>query len=140
MQVEASIEKHRSLSGSKLATANMIQLMRLKQRAVGRRDIPFSHRAYLMVHWKHCSTEDFERKALYFSKSWALSQVIQIAAEQCNLLMKSKYSNSSNLHLFHMDGRLLSEDLSVLLETLLSENVLFDGANVLVDYLHNGVL
>ncbi|KAK3914794.1 AN1-type zinc finger protein 1 [Frankliniella fusca] len=132
--VDTIIEKHRNLSGSKLSTANQIQLMRLKQRASGRRDIPVKDRAYFLLHWKPSGSRHLERRALYVSKNWSVKQMIEMAAEHCNALVNGDSELSlQSLRLFQMDGSLLTEDLSAIVENLIFENILTDGGNVLLD-------
>lgn len=109
--------------------------MRMKQQAVGSQDIPVSNRAYFLVHWRSGGADGLDRKAIYVSKDWAVELVTKMVAEQCNIFKLPWCTNFQDLRLFHMNGQLITEDLSLLLKNLILEKSLVDGENVLIGVL-----
>lgn len=106
--------------------------MRIKQQAVGNQKIPVSNRAYFLVHWKSDGGHELNRKSIYVSKEWAVERVTRMVGEECNIFMMPWYKNYNDLRLFHMNGQLITEDLSLILKNLIFEKNLVDGENVLI--------
>lgn len=131
--VDAKIEKNRGLTGAKLETANKIQLMRLKQKATGRKNVPISSRTYFLAHWKPQGSSETQSKAVFVNKDWPLGRVVDEIADQCKIVSDPNPS-SPKLRLFHMNGNILSENMAILLQKLLEDNVVIDGASLGIDF------
>lgn len=130
--LDAKIEKNRNLSGTKKDTANKIQLMRLKQKATGRRNIPVSQRSYFLVHWVPAGTSEPDNKPVFVNKEWPTGRVVDEVADQCKIIRDTNPS-APKLRLFQMTGEILTEDMSIPLQKLLDESVLIDGASLIID-------
>jgi len=131
--VDAKIEKNRGLSGAKLETANKIQLMRLKQRATGRRNVPVSSRSYFLAHWKPSESTDLQSKAVFVNKEWPVGRVVDEIADQCKIISDPNPS-APKLRLFHMNGDILSENMSETLQKLLEDKIVIDGASLTIGF------
>lgn len=132
--LDAKIEKNRNLSGTKKDTANKIQLMRIKQKATGRRNVPASLRSYFLVHWVPSGGSEPDSKPIFVNKEWPLGRVVDEVADQCKIIRDTNKPTAPKLRLFHMNGEILSEDLSINVNKLLEDNVLIDGASLIIDF------
>lgn len=131
--IDAKIEKNRNLTGAKQETANKIQVMRLKQKATGRRNVPESLRVYFLIHWIPNGATDSENKAVFVSKDWPLGRVVDNVADSCKILTDPN-PTAPKLRLFHMNGEILTEDMATPLQKLLEDKVTIDGASLIVDF------
>ncbi|KAK3923700.1 AN1-type zinc finger protein 1 [Frankliniella fusca] len=131
--LDEKIEKNRALSGTKKDTANKIQLMRIKQKATGRKNVPISSRTYFLAHWIPNEGAEPQSKAVFVNKEWALGRVVDEIGDQCKIIT-DKNPSSPKLRLFHMNGEILSEDMSIQLQKLLEDEITIDGASLIIDF------
>lgn len=131
--LDEKIEKNRALSGTKKDTANKIQLMRIKQKATGRKNVPISSRTYFLAHWIANGSTEPQSKAVFVNKEWPLGRVVDEIGDQCKIITDPNPS-SPKLRLFHMNGEILCEDMSVQLQKLLEADTVIDGASLIIDF------
>jgi len=135
LQVDANIEKARARTGAKLATANKIQLMRLRQRAVGYKKIADSEKVYFLVHWKgENDPGELQKKAVFVSRSWSVGRSVDSMSEYCGVTNKNNVTGGPQLRLFNLEGEKICEELSTIMNDLLAKEVIVDGGSVLLNY------
>ncbi|KAF2879561.1 hypothetical protein ILUMI_26610 [Ignelater luminosus] len=115
--------------------ANKIQLMRIKNKATGLKTIPTADRIYFNV--QHPKEVGNKVSPVFVSKTWTLGRVIDAIAEECKASNKNNISNCPKLRLFHKSGEILSPVLSNKLETLLSDQEVIDGEDLILEYVDN---
>ncbi len=128
----------RNLKQQKLAAK--VQLMKLKQSAKGRKDIPESERIYFRVVLpKRCNSND--SKATFVSKHWVMGKVLDSLAEVCRVENPNNSASGELLKLFRrQDGCHVceGEKMQEKLEKLLQSEELFNGDRLVLEYISRG--
>jgi len=140
MEVDKQLDEKINQARKKAKTqqmANKVQLMRVKNKATGSKGIPSTDRVYFNIYHPR-SVGQNKVTAVFVSKAWSLGRVIDAAAEECKVVNKNNQSNALKLRLFHkLTGEILSIDLSKMLSTLLIEDSVIDGEELVLEYVEN---
>ena len=110
-----------------------VNLMKLKQKAEGPKSIPNEERIYFSVKSKK------GQRNVFVSKVWPFGKVLDTAADLSGIENKNNTSTSTTtLKLFKLsDGFEVSSDLSVQLQELVENQVIFNGDTLILDYVEN---
>lgn len=118
-----------------VATANKVQLMRIKNKATGLKNIPSTDRLYFNIH-RPSSKET--PVPIYVSKKWSVGRAIDAIADVCKIKNLNNQQNALQLRLFKKDTRaIVSGDLSEILDTLLDTAVIIDGEDIILEYVED---
>lgn len=116
------------------ATANKIQLMRIKNKATGLKTIPLSDRVYFNIQYKNKN----ELIPVFVSKTWSLGRAIDAIAMELKLQNDNNKAQALKLRLFkNEDFKIVSTDLSHTLQSLLAANDIIDGNTLILDYVND---
>ncbi|XP_018570977.1 AN1-type zinc finger protein 1 [Anoplophora glabripennis] len=116
--------------------ANKVQLMRLKNKAIGLKSIPTTDRIYFNV--IHPEPENEKTTAVFVSKQWTLGRAIDAIAQELKLQNNNNKTNEKKLRLFKKDGNdIVSSSMSTGLTALLQNNVIIDGEDLIITYVDN---
>ncbi|XP_062841553.1 AN1-type zinc finger protein 1 isoform X2 [Trichomycterus rosablanca] len=118
------------------ATAAKVALMKLKLHAAGDKGLPQTERTYLQVFLP--KEANVSSQPMFFSSKWSVGKVVDFAAAQVSLKNNNNVLTAKKLCLCHPEtGEALKMDAS--LQTLLSlpESPLYNGGNVILEYLEN---
>lgn len=117
-------------------TAAKVALMKLKQQAVGDKGLPQTERTYFQVYLPKDSKDP--SKPMFFCDKWSVGKVIDYAASLAGLKNNNNVLSAKKLRLCHpLTGQafLMDDRLQSLLT--LSESPLYNGGNVILEYLEN---
>ncbi|KAJ1192791.1 hypothetical protein NDU88_002097 [Pleurodeles waltl] len=117
-------------------TAAKVALMKLKMHATGNTAVPQSERIYFQVFLPRDLKE--KSKPMFFSSKWSLGKVVDFAAASAKLKNDNNRTCCKKLRLCHpSSGDSLPLDHT--LESYLShsENPLYNGGNIILEYLDN---
>ncbi|XP_053323961.1 AN1-type zinc finger protein 1 [Spea bombifrons] len=117
-------------------TAAKVALMKLKLHAVGDKSLPQSERVYFQVYLPKGTKE--KSKPMFFCTKWSIGKVVDYAASLASLKNDNNKAAAKKLRICHAEtGQVLPLDNS--LETLISssENPLYTGGNIIIEYLEN---
>ncbi|XP_069477377.1 AN1-type zinc finger protein 1 [Ambystoma mexicanum] len=132
---EATAKKGRK--GSKNSeTAAKVSLMKLKMHATGNAAVPQSERVYFQVFLPKEIKE--KSKPMFFSSKWSLGKVVDFVASSANIKNENNRACAKKLRVCHaVSGEALPLDQT--LETWISnsENPLYNGGNIILEYLDN---
>ncbi|KAF7273683.1 hypothetical protein GWI33_013630 [Rhynchophorus ferrugineus] len=121
--------KHREMAAK-------VQLMKIKNKATGLKSIPTTDRVYFNVKFN-----DSLNQPLFVSKTWSLGRAIDAIALECRLQNNNNKSNQKKLRLFNVNDKcIVSRDMSINLEKLLSENTLVNGSDIIIEYVDDNCL
>ncbi|XP_058232917.1 AN1-type zinc finger protein 1 isoform X3 [Hemibagrus wyckioides] len=118
------------------ATAAKVALMKLKLHATGDKGLPQTERTYFQVFLpesvKTCSMP------IFFSSKWTVGKVIDFAAAQASLKNNNNVLTAKKLRLCHPEtGEAFKMDVCLQSLLSLSESPLYNGGNVILEYLDN---
>lgn len=141
-------KKPKSLSAKAQKTAAKVQLMKLKQTAVGQKSIPMNDRTYFRVHFplsKAASIKGSEKtKGVFVSKAWSFGKVLDILADLCGVENKNNVGGekAKKLRLFkHSSGEQLTiDDYNAILDDLLKNEKVLNGESLVLEYLETDTL
>lgn len=138
--------------------SNKIQLMRLKGKAIGPKDIPVQDRLYFLVHKpfgvttkqvsdkpidpsstvpsaQEKSTGQDKTVAVYVSQNWSVGKIIDSFSQFCKVINNNNKSNESKLRLFRLnDGLIVSSIMSMKISKILENNIIRDGESLILEY------
>ncbi|XP_056378208.1 AN1-type zinc finger protein 1 isoform X2 [Hyla sarda] len=117
-------------------TAAKVALMKLKLHALGDKSLPQSERIYFQVYLPTGGKD--KSKPMFFCKKWSIGKVVDYAASIASLKNDNNKAAAKKLRVCHTEtGASLPMDSS--LETWLSsaENPLYNGGNIIIEYLDN---
>ncbi|OXB62696.1 UNVERIFIED_CONTAM: hypothetical protein H355_001088 [Colinus virginianus] len=120
-------------------TAAKVALMKLKMHACGDKSLPQTERIYFQVLLPKGNKE--KSKPMFFCSKWSIGKVVDYAASLASLKNDNNKSTAQKLRLCHTaSGEALPFEHT--LEKWLSDedNPLFNGGNVILEYLDNDVL
>ncbi|XP_017770164.1 PREDICTED: AN1-type zinc finger protein 1-like [Nicrophorus vespilloides] len=118
---------------------NKIQLMRIKNKANGLKTIPTTDRLYFNV--KHPKSSGCKSSPLFVSKTWTVGRAIDAVADECKVQNKNNQSAALKLRLFKEDGGdIISKLVSDKLEDLIAANLLYNGENLVLEYVDDACL
>merc|ERR1711997_869640 len=109
----------------------MGQLMKLKMKAQGQKSIPTDEKVFFGI-----KSRKKDMKPVFVSKKWSLGKVVDAVATLIGLENKNNVANAAKLKLFkNIDGGLVSEELDVSVEDLLTQEVIFNGDILVMEYI-----
>ncbi|XP_007258651.3 AN1-type zinc finger protein 1 [Astyanax mexicanus] len=118
------------------ATAAKVALMKLKLHASGDKGLPQTERTYFQVFLpKEANASSLP---MFFSSKWSVGKVVDSASSQASLKNNNNVLTARKLRLCHPEtGEALKMDAS--LQSLLSlpHSPLYNGGNVILEYLDN---
>uniref|UniRef100_A0A8C5QU31 Zinc finger AN1-type containing 1 n=1 Tax=Leptobrachium leishanense TaxID=445787 RepID=A0A8C5QU31_9ANUR len=134
-----SVPATKSRRGAKSGeTAAKVALMKLKLHAVGDKSLPQIERIYFQVFLPRGGKEKI--KPMFFCKKWSIGKIVDYAASLASLKNENNKAAAKKLRVCHTEtGQILPLDNP--LETWLSdsENPLFNGGNIILEYMDNGI-
>ncbi|XP_061197863.1 AN1-type zinc finger protein 1-like isoform X2 [Saccostrea echinata] len=123
-------KKPRGKKSSK--TAAKVALMKMKLHAAGDTKIPEFDRVYFSVVLPGGSVSKGPNKPLFFSKTWSVGRVIDVAADRTSITNTNNTGSPQKLRLFSFDdGSLLPIDQNI--DTLLTNETIFNGGTVILE-------
>lgn len=118
----------------KQEAAQKINLMRLKSKAQGPKNIPTDSRIYFSIAVMK-DGNDQTCRPIFTNKDWSVGRVIDSVSDLCNVMNKNNEANSKKLRLFkRTDGIQISTDMSVKMNDLLIENKIINGECLILEY------
>ncbi|XP_049956252.1 AN1-type zinc finger protein 1-like [Schistocerca serialis cubense] len=133
---EADIQVERRLSLAKKKnnkTAFKVQLMKLKNKAVGNKGIPAADRVYFMIFPP--LTLSKQSVPVFVSRHWTVGRAIDSISDLCGVLNRNNDATAPKLRLFHYEGgQLLCMQVDKKLNDLIQENDLVDGESLILEY------
>lgn len=129
-QVSARLQEQVNKKWS--ATARKVQLMKLKGKAKGTKDIPVPHRLYFLIFPPlQCNSPS---SPVYISNEWTVGRVIDSVADLCKIPNKNNEAIAPKIRIFkHSNGGMLSP-LSKTFQSLVEEGLVFDGDKLILEY------
>lgn len=113
--------------------ATKVQLMKIKGKATGLKSIPTADRVYFNV--THISNQGEQTLPIFVSLQWTVGRVIDAIAEEHKLQNNNNKSAEKKLRLFKKDdGNIISKNVSDNINSLLKENCLINGENLVIAY------
>ncbi|KAM8966650.1 AN1-type zinc finger protein 1 [Pelodytes ibericus] len=119
-------------------TAAKVALMKLKLHAVGDKSLPQAERVYFQVFLPKITKD--RSKPMFFCKKWSVGKTVDYAASLAGLKNDNNKAAAKKLRVCHTEtGEALPLDST--LESWLSrpENPLYNGGNIILEYLDNDV-
>lgn len=140
-------KRHKVLNAKAQKTAAKVQLMKLKQKAMGQKAIQQEDRIYFLVHLPLSKIASMSLKSgkdrtkgVFVSKLWPLGKVLDAISDLCSVQNKNNTSQGENqkLKLFkHSSGELLAnESYNVLLDQLIKDEEVFNGDTLVLEYVN----
>lgn len=131
-QIESKLSSAKKTKHS--ATANKLQLMRIKNKATGLKTIPTTDRIYFNIQRKDRN----EFTPVFVSKTWSLGRAIDGIATELKLQNCNNKAQALKLRLFKKeDFNIVSKDLSQTLEHLVKSGDIIDGDTLLLEYVND---
>ncbi|KAJ7338957.1 hypothetical protein JRQ81_012859 [Phrynocephalus forsythii] len=119
-------------------TAAKVALIKLKMHACGDTSLPQTERIYFQVFLPKGSKE--KCKPMFFCSSWSIGKIIDFAASLAKLKNDNNRSTSKKLRLCHAaSGEAMPLDHSLASWINRKESPLYNGGNIILEYLDNGV-
>ncbi|XP_067323484.1 AN1-type zinc finger protein 1 isoform X2 [Anolis sagrei] len=119
-------------------TAAKVALMKLKMHACGDKSVPQTERIYFQVFLPKGSKE--KSKPMFFCNNWSIGRVIDFAASIANLKNDNNKTTAKKLRLCHpSSGEALPLDHILASYINREESTLYNGGNVILEYLDNEV-
>ncbi|KAK9886696.1 hypothetical protein WA026_017613 [Henosepilachna vigintioctopunctata] len=106
-----------------------LQLMRLKNKAVGPKSVPCTDRVYFNI-----KLPSKTEKAVFVSKIWSLGRAIDAIADECKLQNNNNRNGELKLRLFKMDSQIVSTNMSDYMKDLIGNETIIDGDNLIIEY------
>lgn len=131
-QAKSVVEQNLAESRKKAKNKHLVtkvQLMRLKSKAGGSKSIPTDDRVYFSV-----SVRSERVVPVFVSKNWTVGRVIDAVASECKLTNHNNKSTEKKLRLFKQDRTVLSKNLSDTLASILAQEVIMNGDDLIIDY------
>ncbi|XP_018423496.1 PREDICTED: AN1-type zinc finger protein 1 isoform X1 [Nanorana parkeri] len=132
-----SVPPSKARKGAKNSeTAAKVALMKLKLHALGDKSLPQSERVYFQVFLPKDGKD--KSKPIFFCKKWSIGKAVDYAASLASLKNDNNRATAKKLRVCHPEtGHALPLDSTV--ETWLSspENALYNGGNIIIEYLDN---
>ncbi|XP_030750691.1 AN1-type zinc finger protein 1-like [Sitophilus oryzae] len=133
--VDNQIAENLSRAGKKSKNKEMaaqVQLMKIKNKAVGQKTIPSTDRVYFNIHYGVNYTKSL---AVFVSKTWSLGRVTDAITVECKLQNNNNKSTEKKLRLFKHEGNtIVSNNMSCNLDKLLNEHSIVNGENLVIAY------
>ena len=120
----------RGAKSDKLAAK--VQLMKLKQRSQGLKELPAEERIYFMV--EGISNGGKTGEGVFVSKLWSVGKCIDVMASLCHLANHNNVSGKPQLNMFNSAESCLSERKDEILSNLIDQEVIFNGQSVWLKY------
>ncbi|KAM8881690.1 AN1-type zinc finger protein 1 [Synchiropus picturatus] len=118
------------------ATAAKVALMKLKLHAAGDKGLPQSERTYFQVYLPKDSKETSQ--SMFFCSKWSVGKVVDYAATLASLKNNNNVLTAKKLRLCHPEtGEVFRMDDTLLSLLACAESPLFNGGNVILEYLDN---
>ncbi|XP_026148127.1 AN1-type zinc finger protein 1 [Mastacembelus armatus] len=118
-------------------TAAKVALMKLKLHATGDNGLPQMERTYFQVFLPKESKDS--SKPMFFCSKWSVGKVVDYAASQANLKNNNNVLTAKKLRLCHSQtGEAFQMDDTLLSLLTHPETPLYNGGNVILEYLDNG--
>lgn len=116
--------------------ANKVQLMRIKNKASGSKTVAITDRLYFNV--IHPNPGNEKTAPVFVSKRWTLGRAIDAIAKELKLQNNNNKSDEKKLRLFKKVGNdIVSGDMSTGLTTLVENNVIVNGEDLIITYVDN---
>ncbi|KAG9478671.1 hypothetical protein GDO78_012362, partial [Eleutherodactylus coqui] len=117
-------------------TAAKVALMKLKLHALGDKSLPQSERIYFQVYLPKGGKE--KSKPMFFCKKWSIGKVVDCAASIADLKNDNNRADAKKLRVCQAEtGAALPMDSSVEMWLSSAENPLYNGGNIIIEYLVN---
>ncbi|KAM4689546.1 AN1-type zinc finger protein 1 [Discoglossus pictus] len=117
-------------------TAAKVALMKLKLHALGDKGLPQSERVYFQVYLPKGLKE--KSKPMFFCKKWSIGKVVDYAASLANLKNDNNKAAAKKLRVCHTEsGEVLPLDSTLDMWLSSPENTLYNGGNIIIEYLDN---
>ncbi|XP_075439137.1 AN1-type zinc finger protein 1 isoform X1 [Ascaphus truei] len=117
-------------------TAAKVALMKLKLHALGDKSLPQTERVYFQVFLPRGVQE--KSKPMFFSKKWSVGKVVDYAASLASLKNDNNKAAAKKLRVCHTEsGEVLPLDSTLEMWISSSENPLYNGGNIILEYLDN---
>ncbi|XP_075069820.1 AN1-type zinc finger protein 1 isoform X1 [Mixophyes fleayi] len=117
-------------------TAAKVALMKLKLHAVGDKSLPQSERVYFQVYLPQGGKE--KSKPMFFCKKWSIGKVVDYAATLASLKNDNNKAAAKKLRVCHAEtGETLPLDSTIEVWLSSSENPLYNGGKIIIEYLDN---
>ncbi|KAM4705909.1 AN1-type zinc finger protein 1 [Rhinophrynus dorsalis] len=117
-------------------TAAKVALMKLKLHAAGDKSLPQSERVYFQVFLPKGQKE--KSKPMFFCKKWSIGKVVDYAASLASLKNENNRAAAKKLRVCHIEtGEALPLDSTLEMWISTSENPLYNGGNIIIEYLDN---
>ena len=130
------LDKKVSAKNAKMSAK--IQLMKLKQNADGNKSIPPNERVYFRVHFPSKKSESVNSKNVFVSSKISSGKVVDALAELCQIENPNNSSMvTKKLRIFGLEGDIWSSKLSDILETMIKEEMAFNGESIILEYSEN---
>ncbi|KAG5886064.1 hypothetical protein JTB14_009512 [Gonioctena quinquepunctata] len=114
------------------AMANKVQLMKIKNKATGLKSIPVDNRIYFNV------THAERTVPVFVSNQWTVGRAIDAIALEMTLKNNNNKENEKKLRLFkNQDNNIISQSVSVTVNTLVDEKVIVDGESLIIEYVND---
>ncbi|XP_071381766.1 AN1-type zinc finger protein 1 isoform X1 [Centroberyx affinis] len=118
------------------ATAAKVALMKLKLHAAGDKGLPQTERTYFQVYLPKESKDSSQ--PMFFCSKWSVGKVVDYAASLASLKNNNNVLTAKKLRLCHpQTGEALRMDDTLLSLLAHPESPLFNGGNVILEYLDN---
>lgn len=142
------VKKPKVLSSKAQKTAAKVQLMKLKQNAVGNKGIPFNDRTHFRIHLPLSKIATMKRpdrtKGVFVNKSWGFGKVLDTISDLCGVVNQNNVGaeNAKKLRLFkHSTGELvMQDDFNIVIEDLLKSEQVLNGETLILEYLETDKL
>ncbi|XP_073535605.1 AN1-type zinc finger protein 1 isoform X1 [Phyllobates terribilis] len=117
-------------------TAAKVALMKLKLHAQGDKSVPQSERVYFQVYLPTGGKD--KSKAMFFCKKWSIGKVVDYAASIASLKNDNNKAAAKKLRVCHAEtGAALPMDSSVDMWLSTAEHPVYNGGNIIIEYLDN---
>ncbi|GJQ76568.1 hypothetical protein Trydic_g2265 [Trypoxylus dichotomus] len=117
-------------------TANKVQLMRIKNKAVGLKTIPIVDRVYFNI--KYPSNIADRISPVFVSKTWSIGRAIDAIAEEIKVPNNNNQATALKLRLFRGDnGQILTASMFEKIEDLLNKQNIINGQSLILEYVLN---
>ncbi|XP_040289056.1 AN1-type zinc finger protein 1 [Bufo bufo] len=132
-----SAPPNKARRGAKNAeTAAKVALMKLKLHALGDKTLPQSERVYFQVYLPKGGQD--RSKPMFFCKKWSIGKVVDYAASTASLKNDNNRASAKKLRVCHAEtGAALPMYISVEKWLSSAENPLYNGGNIIIEYLDN---
>ncbi|KRT82946.1 hypothetical protein AMK59_3831 [Oryctes borbonicus] len=114
-------------------TANKVQLMRIKNKAVGLKSIPVMDRIYFNI--KYPSSIADKITSVFVSRTWSIGRAIDAIALEFKVPNNNNQAAAPKLRLFRADdGHILTTCMHEKVEDLLNNQSIINGQSLILEY------